>query len=356
MSVMTKRNSGAKEALETAIESIESQFGKGAIMRLGGDKPLEGVSVISTGNIALDLALGVGGVPRGRVVEIFGPEGSGKTTLALHIVAEAQKEGGVAAFVDAEHALDPVYAQKLGVDVEELLISQPDTGEQALEITEKLVRSGALDVVVIDSVAALVPRAEIEGEMGDSHMGLQARLMSQALRKLTGAIGRSRTVVIFINQLRMKIGVMFGNPETTPGGRALKFYSSVRMDIRARGKITEGEKSVGSRIKVKIVKNKVAPPFRIAEFDITYGKGISREGALLDVAVEMGIVSKAGSWYSYGKDRLGQGREAVKARLADDLKMAEELERKIKIKAREEGLPIEVGVEGEEPEELGTKN
>ena len=344
---MVKEKSGAEEALETAIESIESQFGKGSIMRLGGDTPLEGVSVISTGNIALDLALGVGGVPRGRVVEIFGPEGSGKTTLALHIVAEAQKGGGVAAFVDAEHALDPIYARNLGVNVGELLISQPDTGEQALEITEKLVRSGALDAVVVDSVAALVPRAEIEGEMGDIHMGLQARLMSQALRKLTGAIGRSRTVVIFINQLRMKIGVMFGNPETTPGGRALKFYSSVRMDIRPRGKITEGEKSVGSRVKVKIVKNKVAPPFRIAEFDIMYGKGISREGALLDVAVEMEIVSKAGSWYSYGKERLGQGREAVKIYLSENPKMAAEIERKIKIKAREDGLPIEVGIEVE---------
>lgn len=348
---MIEKNSGAREALETAIESIETQFGKGSIMRLGGDKPLEGVSVISTGNIALDLALGVGGVPRGRVVEIFGPEGSGKTTLALHIVAEAQKEGGAAAFVDAEHALDPVYAQNLGVNVKELLISQPDTGEQALEITERLVRSGALDVVVIDSVAALVPRAEIEGEMGDVHMGLQARLMSQALRKLAGAINRSRTIVVFINQLRMKIGVMFGNPETTPGGRALKFYSSVRMDIRPRGKITEGEKSIGSRVKVKIVKNKVAPPFRTAEFDIMYGKGISREGALLDVATEMGIVAKAGAWYSYGKERLGQGREAVKVYLSENPKVALELERKIKIKASEEGLPIEVGVEEEKKAE-----
>ncbi len=344
---MGKKVPGKLEALETAIESIESQFGKGSIMRLGGDDPLEGVSVISTGCIALDLALGVGGVPRGRVVEIFGPEGSGKTTLALHIVAEAQKEGGTAAFIDAEHALDPVYARNLGVDVEDLLISQPDTGEQGLEITERLVRSGAVDVVVVDSVAALVPRAEIEGEMGDVHIGLQARLMSQALRKLAGAISRSRTTVVFINQLRMKIGILFGNPETTPGGRALKFYSSVRMDIRPRGKITEGEKSIGSRVKVKVVKNKVAPPFRTAEFDIMYGKGISKEGALLDVAVEMGIIDKAGAWYSYGKERLGQGREAVKAHLIENPKLAVEIEKKIKTKAREEGAPIEVGVEEE---------
>jgi len=344
---MAKKVPGKSEALETAIESIESQFGKGSIMRLGGDEPLGGVSAISTGCIALDLALGVGGVPRGRVVEIFGPEGSGKTTLALHIVAEAQKEGGTASFIDAEHALDPVYARNLGVNVEDLLISQPDTGEQGLEITERLVRSGAVDVVIVDSVAALVPRAEIEGEMGDVHVGLQARLMSQALRKLAGAISRSRTTVVFINQLRMKIGILFGNPETTPGGRALKFYSSVRMDIRPRGKITEGEKSIGSRVKVKVVKNKVAPPFRTAEFDIMYGKGISREGALLDVAVEMGIVDKAGAWYSYEKERLGQGREASKVHLAEDQKLAAEIEKKIKTKAREEGAPIEVGVEEE---------
>jgi len=330
------------------MKSIEEQFGKGSIMRLGEGGVLEGVSVIPTGCIALDLALGVGGVPRGRVVEIFGPEGSGKTTLALHIVAEAQREGGAAAFIDAEHALDPIYAQNLGVDVNDLLVSQPDTGEQALEIAERLVRSGAVDVVVIDSVAALVPRAEIEGEMGDQHVGLQARLMSQALRKLAGAINRSRATVIFINQLRMKIGVLFGNPETTPGGRALKFYSSVRMDIRPRGKISEGDKDIGQRVRVKVVKNKVAPPFRTAEFDIMYGKGISREGALLDVAVEMGIASKAGAWYSYGEERLGQGREAAKAYLAENPNVASELEKLIKMKAREEGLPIEVGVAGEE--------
>lgn len=351
-----KEDPGKLEALETAMKSIEEQFGKGSIMRLGESKSLEGVSVISTGCIALDLALGVGGVPRGRVVEIFGPEGSGKTTLALHIVAEAQKEGGAAAFIDTEHALDPVYAGNLGVNVTDLLVSQPDTGEQALEITERLVRSGAVDVVVIDSVAALVPRAEIEGEMGDQHIGLQARLMSQALRKLAGAISRSRTTVVFTNQLRMRIGVLFGNPETTPGGRALKFYSTVRMDIRPRGKITEGERDIGRRVRVKVVKNKVAPPFRAAEFDIMYGQGISKEGALLDVAAEMGIVEKAGAWYSYGKEKLGQGREAVKAYLAENPKVASELERKIKMKAREEGLPIEVGVAEEEEETASSQD
>jgi len=347
---MSDKNSGKKEALDTALKGIEKQFGKGSIMRLGDAGPVEGVSVIPTGCIALDLALGVGGVPRGRVVEIFGPEGSGKTTLALHIVAEAQKMGGNAAFVDAEHALDPVYAQALGVDVEDLLVAQPSTGEEALEITEKLVRSGALDVVVIDSVAALVPRAEIEGEMGDAHVGLQARLMSQALRKLAGAISKSKTTAIFINQLRMKIGVMFGNPETTPGGRALKFYSSVRMDIRSRGKISEGDKDIGRNVRVKVVKNKVAPPFRTAEFEIMYGEGISKEGALLNVAVDMDIVERAWSWYSYGEEKLGQGRETAKEYLFENPKIAKEVENKVKDQAREEGLPIEVGG-GEEEEE-----
>ncbi|MFW6109863.1 MAG: recombinase RecA [Patescibacteria group bacterium] len=346
-----EKESGKTEALETAIEGIESQFGKGSIMRLGENRSLEGVDVIPTGCISLDLALGVGGIPRGRIVEIFGPEGSGKTTLALHVVAEAQKMGGSAAFVDAEHALDPGYSKNLGVDVEELLVSQPDTGEQALEITERLVRSGALDVVAVDSVAALVPRAEIEGEMGDQHVGLQARLMSQALRKLGGAIGQSKTIVLFINQLRMKIGVMFGNPETTPGGRALKFWSSVRIDIRPRGKISEGDEDVGRRVKVKIVKNKVAPPFRTAEFDIMYGKGISQEGALLDVGVEMEIVEKAGSWYSYGEEKLGQGRENVKKYLIENPELAEEIEEKIKEQAREKGIPIEMGVGPEEKSE-----
>lgn len=347
---MSEKSSGKDKALQTAMKSIETQFGQGSIMKLGDAGPVEGVSVIPTGCIALDLALGVGGVPRGRVVEIFGPEGSGKTTLALHIVAEAQKEGN-AAFVDAEHALDPVYAQALGVDVENLLVSQPDTGEQALEITEKLVRSGALDVVAIDSVAALVPRAEIEGEMGDAHVGLQARLMSQALRKLAGAISKSKTTAIFINQLRMKIGVMFGNPETTPGGRALKFYSTVRMDIRSRGKISEGDKDIGRKVRVKVVKNKVAPPFRTAEFEIMYGRGISKEGALLNVATDMGIAERAGSWYSYGEEKLGQGRSAAKAYLAEHPKVAAEIEKKVKKQAREEGLPIEVGASEEEEEE-----
>ncbi|MEA2020252.1 MAG: recombinase RecA [Patescibacteria group bacterium] len=346
-----EKKDGAKKALNTAIKGIESQFGKGSIMRLGDAGPVEGVDVISTGCISLDLALGVGGVPRGRVVEIFGPEGCGKTTLALHILAEAQKAGGEAAFVDAEHALDPVYAGELGVDVEDLLVSQPDTGEQALEITEKLVRSGALDVVVIDSVAALVPRAEIEGEMGDQHVGLQARLMSQALRKLAGAISKSKTTAIFINQLRMKIGVMFGNPETTPGGRALKFYSSVRMDMRSRGKISEGDKDIGRKVRVKVVKNKVAPPFRTAEFEILYGKGISEEGALLNVATDMNIIERAGSWYSYGDEKLGQGQQAASEFLRENPEVAAEIERKVKLEAREEGLPIEVGKVEESEEE-----
>ncbi len=305
------------KSLEMAISQIERQFGKGAIMRLGTDN-IQQIGAISTGALALDLALGIGGVPRGRIVEIFGPESSGKTTLALHIVAEAQRNGGIAAFIDAEHALDPGYASALGVDVDELLISQPDTGEQALEITDMLIRSGALDVVVIDSVAALVPRAEIEGEMGDVHMGLQARLMSQALRKLAGSINRSQTTAVFINQLREKIGVMFGSPETTPGGRALKFYSSVRIDIRRVQSIKEGQEAVGNRVVAKVVKNKVAPPFRKAEFDIMFGEGISREGSLLDVAAEHDVVRKSGAWYTFDGDQLGQGRENAKRFLREN--------------------------------------
>lgn len=308
---MTDQNSEKNKALDLAITQIDRQFGKGSVMRLG-DADTINVDAISTGSISLDAALGVGGIPRGRIIEVFGPESSGKTTLALHVVAEAQKLGGIAAFIDAEHAMDPQYARVLGVNTDDLLVSQPDTGEQALEITETLVRSGALDVIVVDSVAALVPRAEIEGEMGDSQMGLQARLMSQAMRKLTGAISKSKTCVIFINQIRMKIGVMFGNPETTTGGNALKFYASVRMDIRRIGAIKDGTDMIGNRTKVKVVKNKVAPPFKNAEFDIMYGEGISKTGDLLDLGVELGFVEKSGTWYSYGEDRIGQGRENAK--------------------------------------------
>ena len=311
-------NKDREKAVEQAISQIERQFGRGSIMKMGGEKVLD-VPVISTGSLALDLALGVGGVPRGRVVEIYGPESSGKTTLALHIIAEAQSAGGMVAFVDAEHALDVTYARNLGVDVDSLLVSQPDTGEQGLDIAEILVRSGAIDVLVIDSVAALVPRAEIEGEMGDHHVGLQARLMSQALRKLTGVISKSRTCVIFINQIRMKIGVMFGSPETTTGGNALKFYSSQRLDIRRIGAIKEGDQVVGNRTRVKVVKNKIAPPFKEAEFDIIYGKGISKEGDILDLGVALGIVEKTGAWYSYEGERLGQGRENVKRFLTENL-------------------------------------
>ncbi len=305
-------------AVELALSQIEKQFGKGSIMRLGSKEAIVPISTISTGSISFDAALGVGGVPRGRVVEIFGPESSGKTTITLQIIAEAQKLGGMAAFVDAEHALDPAYAKKLGVDVDNLLVSQPDYGEQALEITEALVRSGAIDVLVVDSVAALVPKAELDGEMGDSHMGLQARLMSQALRKLTGTVSKSRTCLIFINQIREKIGVMFGNPETTTGGRALKFYSSVRIDIRRIAAVKDGDTVVGSRTKVKIVKNKVAAPFRDAEFDILYGEGISREGDVLDLAVAQNIVEKSGAWFSYSGERIGQGRENVRQYLKDN--------------------------------------
>ncbi len=318
------------KALDLALSQIEKQFGRGAIMRLGTDGVIAGIPVISTGSLGLDIALGVGGMPRGRVIEIFGPESSGKTTLSLHIIAEAQKNGGVAAFVDAEHALDIGYARKLGVSADDLLVSQPDTGEQALEITETLVRSGAVDVVVIDSVAALVPRAEIEGEMGDAHMGLQARLMSQALRKLTASISKSLTTVIFINQIRMKLGVMFGNPETTTGGNALKFYSSIRLDIRKVESIKEGQEVTGNRVRVKVVKNKLAPPFKQAEFDILFDEGISRVGELVDIGVEKGVIEKSGSWYAYQGDRIGQGRENARQFLKENTVLAKDIEIKIK--------------------------
>ncbi|KNZ71155.1 recA protein [Thermincola ferriacetica] len=318
------------KALDMALSQIEKQFGKGSIMKLGEASAKMNIEVIPTGALALDVALGVGGVPRGRVVEIYGPESSGKTTVALHIIAEAQKLGGTAAFIDAEHALDPYYARKLGVDIDNLLVSQPDTGEQALEIAEALVRSGAIDVIVVDSVAALVPRAEIEGEMGDAHVGLQARLMSQALRKLTGAISKSRTTAIFINQIREKVGVMFGNPETTPGGRALKFYASVRMEVRKIESLKQGADVIGSRTRVKVVKNKVAPPFKQADFDITYGEGISREGSIIDMATDLNILNKSGAWYSYKDERLGQGRENVKEYLKEHPEIANEIEEKIR--------------------------
>jgi len=318
-----------ERAIDLAMSQIEKQFGKGSIMRLGLDTALPNVQAISTGALSLDIALGVGGVPRGRIIEIYGPESSGKTTLALHIAAEAQKTGGIVAFVDAEHALDIQYARKLGVRTDDLLVSQPDTGEQALEIAEVLVRSGAIDVLVVDSVAALVPRAEIEGEMGDSHMGLQARLMSQALRKLTATISKSNTIVIFINQIRMKIGVMFGNPETTTGGNALKFYASVRMDIRRTASLKQGQDVIGNRTRVKVVKNKVAPPFKEAEFDIMYGTGISREGDIVDLGADSGIIEKSGAWYSYGGERIGQGRENAKQFLKDNPELARAVEAKI---------------------------
>jgi recombination protein RecA len=319
-----------KKALAAALGQIEKQFGKGSVMRMGDAGAVRGVDVVSTGSLGLDLALGVGGLPRGRVVEIYGPESSGKTTLTLQVVAEAQKVGGTAAFVDAEHALDPVYAEKLGVNMDELLVSQPDTGEQALEITDMLVRSGAVDIVVVDSVAALTPKAEIEGEMGESHVGLQARLMSQALRKLTANIKRTNCIVIFINQIRMKIGVMFGNPETTTGGNALKFYSSVRLDIRRTGAIKKGDEVVGNETKVKVVKNKVAPPFKIAHFDILYGEGISREGEIIDLGVGCGIVDKSGAWYSYSGNRIGQGKDNVRNFLKENADLAAEIESRIR--------------------------
>jgi recombination protein RecA len=327
--VMDKENSEKTRAIDAAVSQIERAFGKGSIMRLGQRETVE-TEAVSTGSIGLDIALGIGGLPRGRVIEIYGPESSGKTTLALHAIAEAQRKGGVCAFIDAEHALDPVYARKLGVSVDDLLISQPDAGEQALEIADTLVRSGAVDVLVVDSVAALVPRAELEGEMGDSHVGLQARLMSQALRKLTGSVSRSRTMIIFINQIRMKIGVMFGNPETTTGGNALKFYASVRLEIRRIGAIKDRDEVVGNQTRVKVVKNKLAPPFKMVEFDIMYGEGISKVGELLDLGIKAGIVEKSGSWFSYGSERIGQGRENAKQYLKDRPERAAEIEAKIR--------------------------
>ena len=339
------------KALETALSQIEKSFGKGSIMKLG-EGHTEKVDAISTGSLGLDIALGVGGIPRGRVIEIFGPESSGKTTLTLHIVAEAQKKGGVCAFIDAEHALDPLYAKKLGVNTNDLLISQPDTGEQALEIADTLVRSGAVDVIVIDSVAALVPKAELEGEMGDSHMGLQARLMSQALRKLTGSISRTNCTIIFINQIRMKIGVMFGNPETTTGGNALKFYASVRMDIRRIGALKDKEEVVGNATRVKVVKNKVAPPFRQVEFDIMYGEGISKTGELIDLGIKSGIVEKSGSWFSYGSQRIGQGKEAARLFLKENPKIAMEIEKKI----RDSAGVITQAIKGEESSEMAEED
>ena len=318
-----------KDALATALAQIEKQFGKGAVMKLGDNASMQ-VDAISTGSLGLDLALGVGGVPRGRIIEVYGPESSGKTTLALHILAEAQKQGGEVAFIDVEHALDPTYAEALGVDINNLLVSQPDTGEQAMEICEALVRSGAIDAIVVDSVAAMVPRAEIEGEMGDSHVGLQARLMSQAMRKLTSVIGKTNTVCVFINQLREKVGVMYGNPEVTPGGRALKFYSSVRIDIRRIETLKNGTEQVGSRTRARVVKNKIAPPFREAEFDVMYGRGISREGELLDLAVKLDIVQKSGAWFSYKQERLGQGRDNVKNLFATNKELADEIEQQVR--------------------------
>lgn len=335
------------KALEHALADLDKQYGKGAVMKLG-EQASQNVEVISTGNLELDLALGVGGVPKGRVIEIYGPESSGKTTVALHIVAEAQKKGGICAFVDAEHALDPAYAKKLGVNIDELYISQPDTGEQALEIAEALVRSGALDVVVVDSVAALVPKAEIDGEMGDSFVGLQARLMSQALRKLTGIVSKTGTIAIFINQLREKVGVMYGNPETTPGGRALKFYASVRLDVRRGEQLKNGSEVIGNRTKVKVVKNKVAPPFRVAEFDIIYGQGISREGTLLDMAVARDIIHKSGAWFSYKDQRIGQGRENTRQYLKDNPEVAQEIDAEIRRQFFEKGEPFPEQSEGGE--------
>ncbi len=346
--VSDKDTMDKKKALDAALGQIERAFGKGSIMKLGQHGQTVDIESISTGSIGLDIALGIGGLPKGRVVEIYGPESSGKTTLALHVVAEAQKKGGTCAFVDAEHALDPAYARKLGVDLDELLISQPDAGEQALEIADTLVRSGAVDVLVVDSVAALVPRAELEGEMGDTHVGLQARLMSQALRKLTSSIARSQCLVIFINQIRLKIGVMFGNPETTTGGNALKFYASVRLDIRRIGQIKDRDEVVGNQTRVKVVKNKVAPPFKVVEFDIMYGEGISKSGELIDLGVKAGIVEKAGAWYSFDGQRIGQGRENAKAFIRENPEIAAEIERRIRESA---GLVAEVLMTGEEAAE-----
>ena len=351
--IETPKDSAKEKALADALKTIEKAYGKGSIMKLG-DANQEKIEVIPSGSIALDIALGVGGYPKGRIIEVFGPESSGKTTLALHIIAEAQKMGGEAAFIDAEHALDPVYARKLGVDIDNLIVSQPDTGEQALEITEALVRSGALDVVVVDSVAALVPKAEIDGEMGDSHMGLQARLMSQALRKLAGAINKSKTVLIFINQLREKIGVMFGNPETTTGGRALKFYASVRMDIRKTEMMKQDGQVIGNRVRVKVIKNKVAPPFREAEFDVLYGKGISKVGNILDMAVNLDIVEKSGAWFSYNGQRISQGRENAKRYLEEHPDIMNEIEKKVRdnfAKAFEQSLGEELPSDDEEDTE-----
>ena len=346
---MGKDNSEKMRALEAALGQIEKQFGKGSVMKLG-DYTAMNVEAIPTGALSLDIALGIGGIPRGRIIEVFGPESSGKTTLALHLIAEAQKMGGEAAFIDAEHALDPVYAKHLGVNIDELIVSQPDTGEQALEIAEALVRSGALDIIVVDSVAALVPKAEIDGDMGDAHVGLQARLMSQALRKLAGVINKSKCVIVFINQLREKVGVMFGNPETTPGGRALKFYASVRLDIRRVESLKQDGEVIGNRTRVKVVKNKVAPPFREAEFDIIYGKGISKEGNILDAAVNLDIVEKSGSWFSYNGERIGQGRENVKEYLAKNPKIAEEIEGKIRANY-EKAFEKRLGEEELDPEQ-----
>lgn len=330
-----------KEALASALKQIEKDFGKGSIMRLGDAKANMNVEVIPTGILPLDIALGVGGVPRGRIIEVYGPESSGKTTVTLHMIAEAQKAGGIAAFIDAEHALDPVYAQKLGVNIDELLISQPDTGEQALDIVDALVRSGAIDIIVVDSVAALVPKAEIEGEMGDSHVGLHARLMSQAMRKLTGIISKSQTVAVFINQIREKVGIMFGNPETTTGGRALKFYSSVRLDVRKIDKITQGQEVIGNRTRIKVVKNKVAPPFKTAEFDIMYGEGVSKMSSIIDMGVEMDIVDKSGAWFSYEGNRLGQGKENAKQALKEQPELCAEIEAKIRAKLLATAEPAE---------------
>ena len=347
-----KDNSEKRKALDEAISHIEKQFGKGSVMKLGEYKTME-VEAIPTGSLALDVALGIGGIPKGRILEIYGPESSGKTTVALHAIAEAQKLGGEAAFIDAEHALDPVYAKKLGVDIDNLIVSQPDTGEQALEIVEALVRSQAIDIIVVDSVAALVPKAEIDGDMGDSYIGLQARLMSQALRKLAGVLNKSKTAIIFINQLREKVGVMFGNPETTPGGRALKFYSSVRLDIRRIESIKQDGEIVGNRTRVKVVKNKVAPPFREAEFDIMYGEGISKEGGLVDMAVKLDVINKSGAWFSYNSSKIGQGRENVKKYLKENPEIAEEIEKKVRDnynKAFEQALNEDIE-ETEEEEE-----